>query len=387
MTASVQSRFYSLDFIRGLAAISVVFWHWQHFFYNGSTPGTFNVQDQPFYQFFFLLYHKGWLAVDFFFSLSGFIFFWLYAEKIKERRVSAFHFFALRFSRLYPLHAATFVFVLISQLLFFNSKGDYFVYPNNDIYHAILHIFMASNWGMEKGWSFNAPIWSVSIEILMYAIFFFACFFFRMRFSIVLILIFTGLLMLEARPVIGRGIFSFFIGGLTYLCYQTICHKNLSSKFLIGSLILAILLWLAAITEVKLEWFWPRINESLKSQFKPEWHIYISEISQRAAIFFTTGLIFPITIISAVLIEDQYGFFGKQLRFIGDISYSSYLLHFPIQLLLFLLVIEFELGQDFFYSGLSMIVYFGILIPICLISYYLFECPMQKFFRTILIVK
>jgi len=92
MKVSIPHRFYSLDLIRGLAALSVVFWHWQHFFYDGVTPGVYNVQNQPFYALFFVLYQRGWLAVDFFFSLSGFIFFWLYVGAIAERRVGAWHF-------------------------------------------------------------------------------------------------------------------------------------------------------------------------------------------------------------------------------------------------------------------------------------------------------
>jgi peptidoglycan/LPS O-acetylase OafA/YrhL len=42
----------------------------------------------------------------------------------------------------------------------------------NDFYHFFLNIFLISFWGIEKGFSFNTPIWSVSIEILAYIIFF-----------------------------------------------------------------------------------------------------------------------------------------------------------------------------------------------------------------------
>ncbi|MDF7795325.1 hypothetical protein [Pseudomonas syringae] len=28
-----NARLYTLDVLRGVAALSVVFWHWQHFFY------------------------------------------------------------------------------------------------------------------------------------------------------------------------------------------------------------------------------------------------------------------------------------------------------------------------------------------------------------------
>ncbi len=51
-----------------------------------------------------LYYEHGFWGVDLFFVLSGFIFFHLYRRPIAEGRTSAGRFFALRFSRLYPLH-------------------------------------------------------------------------------------------------------------------------------------------------------------------------------------------------------------------------------------------------------------------------------------------
>ncbi|MBY0445501.1 MAG: hypothetical protein K2Q15_09875 [Burkholderiales bacterium] len=60
-------RFYSLDALRGIAALCVVFWHWQHFFFAGTTAGKFDLERLPFSDGLSLLYTKGWLAVDLFF--------------------------------------------------------------------------------------------------------------------------------------------------------------------------------------------------------------------------------------------------------------------------------------------------------------------------------
>jgi peptidoglycan/LPS O-acetylase OafA/YrhL len=81
-------RFFSLDVLRGLAALTVVFWHWQHFLLVGSRAGGGAPLTRPLGRTFELFYSVGWIAVDLFFALSGFIFFWLYAEAITERRVS-----------------------------------------------------------------------------------------------------------------------------------------------------------------------------------------------------------------------------------------------------------------------------------------------------------
>ena len=82
---------YSLDALRGLAALSVVFWHWKHFFFSGTQQIAFAPEAQPLYAIFRPLYTEGHRAVDLFFCLSGFIFFRLYSERIAAKKGSAPH--------------------------------------------------------------------------------------------------------------------------------------------------------------------------------------------------------------------------------------------------------------------------------------------------------
>lgn len=71
-----QDRFYSLDVARGIAALSVVFYHWQHFFLPYNQLGKLlDIDKQPFYKYFFMFYLDGGYAVPLFFCISGFIFF------------------------------------------------------------------------------------------------------------------------------------------------------------------------------------------------------------------------------------------------------------------------------------------------------------------------
>lgn len=102
----MNQRFRSLDALRGVAALSVVLWHWKHFFFVGyALPVDFDEAAQPLYSLLRVFYDFGWLAVDLFFLLSGFIFFRLYSQRIENRDISAARFSAHRFSRLYPLHS------------------------------------------------------------------------------------------------------------------------------------------------------------------------------------------------------------------------------------------------------------------------------------------
>ena len=171
---SWPKRLYALDVSRGIAALAVVLWHWQHFAFEGyALPQNFDKAIQPFYPFAKIFYEKGFMGVDYFFLLSGFIFFWIYKEAIGKRKTNFKEFWVHRFSRLYPLHLVTLCLVALLQAVYVARNIKPFVFQYNDAYHFLLNLSFTSGWGFQKGWSFNAPVWSVSIEILLYFLFFF----------------------------------------------------------------------------------------------------------------------------------------------------------------------------------------------------------------------
>ena len=87
--------------------------------------------------------------------------------------MSGKEFFLLRFSRLYPLHFITLIIVCLLQLYSIKKTGSYIVYSNNDLKHFLLNLFFISGWGGYEGPSYNAPIWSVSLELFAYICFFY----------------------------------------------------------------------------------------------------------------------------------------------------------------------------------------------------------------------
>lgn len=133
---ALPPRYHLLDALRGLAALAVVCFHWQNFFLLADAEqGNYEGRDQPLWLFLSPIYQHGHLAVDLFFSLSGFVFFCFYAQKISRGEVSGLNFFVLRFSRLYPLHLLTLVCAAIGQWAFYSLHGRYMAYSHNDLYH------------------------------------------------------------------------------------------------------------------------------------------------------------------------------------------------------------------------------------------------------------
>lgn len=332
----------------------------------------------PFYNVLFVFYQAGVFGVDFFFSLSGFIFYWKYADKVFRREVSPKEFFILRFSRLYPLHALTLVLVAIMQYLHFQRYSDFFIYKFNDAYHFLLNVLLVPNpgnflhvlrRGLEPELSFNAPVWSVSMEAFLYLVFFGLCIFgiIKARY-IFLIALFGASLGLHdfwfSYPL-GRWVFSFFIGGLTFYGYRWIIRNGKAGRFLKGFILILPALTVLSVMEVYYNWFYATFQRGVTGT------LVIRTI-------FYNGLFFPVMLFTFALLDSRENRIGAKLSFMGNISYSSYLLHFPLQLI-FLLWIG---NNPWLYAKHSIfLAYFFILISFSLGSYKYFEMPIQNAIR------
>jgi peptidoglycan/LPS O-acetylase OafA/YrhL len=129
------------------------------------------VGDVPALSSLFLAYDHGDLAVPAFWAISGYIFYWRYAQPINSHRSGLADFSVRRFSRLYPLHFSTLLAVAALQYAYFSTHGTTFIYADNGAKAFGLQLLFASNWFSWQGFSFNGPIWSVSAEILIYFVF------------------------------------------------------------------------------------------------------------------------------------------------------------------------------------------------------------------------
>lgn len=364
----VLRRFYSLDALRGVAALSVVLWHWQHFFNPFNRQGlSFVMQRQPLFGVLELFYRNGSAAVQLFFCLSGFIFFWLYSKPVADRRVSFRSFAVLRFSRLYPLHFATLVCVALGQLAYTSTTGTPFVYPFNDAWHFLLNVLFVSSWGVEKGPSFNAPIWSVSVEVLMYVVFFMFCRIFNRSLLAMIGAVGAGYFMRRFNDAMGTGIVGFFIGGIVFVVYDWAVDAGHVRKLSVWCSLVTVLAWLAAFAAAG-------PGHGFDFAGAP-W------IMRKLVSGSDVAVLFPLTILTLAFIETRRGTLGKRCAFIGDISYSSYLLHFPLQLTVALVAAKLAIDPKLFYSPSFMAAFFLVLIVMSWASHRYFEVPAQRYLR------
>jgi peptidoglycan/LPS O-acetylase OafA/YrhL len=128
-----------------------------------------------------LIAAKGYLWVEFFFALSGFVLVYVYGARLREMWTPAGYtsFLWARLSRLYPLHLFMMFAILAQYLVFdwFANAGGY-VSIFHQPYHPILtlptfiaNLFLVQAWNLFPYLSWNGIAWFVSVEFLLCLLF------------------------------------------------------------------------------------------------------------------------------------------------------------------------------------------------------------------------
>ena len=356
---------HSLDIARGLAALAVVLYHWHAFFLVGAEyRAGFSLHKEPAYALLHGFYHYGYAAVSLFFSLSGFVFFWLFASRIAASSLGLREFFVHRISRLYPLHLATLLIVAALQAIYSAQQGVAFGFASNDLRHFVLNLIMFPSAGL----SFNGPSWSVSVEMILYAVFFLYCAVARPRFVTMLIVALVGFLILGRNgPVLGSSVGSFFLGGCMSVAYGFLSRGPGSSTASWAVIVSVFALWCVV-------GLMPWSDLAVTRLVSPP----------GGAPDLLTVLLFPLTILALALLEAELPEVFEavaRLTRLGPLSYSIYMIHFPLQLLV--VILATVSGVDFagFYSPVALVAFLVLLFATGLLSHYRFELPLQRFIR------
>lgn len=346
----------AVDLARGIGAIAILFWHYQHFFYHGTAHASpLRFEQQPLFGVFGLLYLHGDSAVQFFWLLSGFVF----ASTYSGRNVSVGAFVRARVSRLYPLHLLTLIVVAALQVISFRLLGHAQIYANNDSYHFILNLFFASSWGLERGASFNGPIWSVSVEILVYAIFWLCL---RRIFARGIALpLSVAAMALVVRTVVPPGdlkqisdcLAHFFIGVAAYVAYRTVGDKP-HVLLSVGGL-------LSLVGAMAVQAPGPATTAGM--------------------ILLLSGMLILVSAVDALTHRHKTVRHLDRLRWIGDNSYGTYLWHVPIQIVTLIVLDRLRIDHDIARNPLFLAGFLATTMTVARLSYLFFERPIRDRLR------
>jgi peptidoglycan/LPS O-acetylase OafA/YrhL len=128
-----------------------------------------------------LIAAKGYLWVEFFFALSGFVLVHVYSDRLEEflRGGGYLSFLRARLIRLYPLHLFM-LFAVLAQLIVFEALAQVGNYVSifDQAYHPVLtlptflaNLLLIQAWNLFPYLSWNGVAWFVSVEFLLCLLF------------------------------------------------------------------------------------------------------------------------------------------------------------------------------------------------------------------------
>jgi len=360
MKPSHLSRPYypALDGLRGLAILLVVFYH-----------------NFGFINYFFF----GWLGVDLFFVLSGYLITDILL-RARDRNEGLSHFYIRRILRIFPLYYLTLILFLVifPSLNLFQSSLRY--YTNNQVWL----------WTFLQNWLYIIKptsethilhhLWSLAVEEQFYILWPLAIFIIRkpkyLLFFIMSVLIIV--LVLRCLVWINKyedlayfNLYTFSrIDGICIGCMVALLQK-INSRFLTNYRSLLVFIFAG------LNFLFYFINGYYQFSFP-----YLALIG-----YTTLAMLFGLLVYEAVTMENKVIniiFNWQFLKFFGKISYGFYVFHWPAYVLLSPLVLKWSRGflpaasSSNVHQIFSAVICTGAAILISVISYRFFEIHFLK---------
>jgi peptidoglycan/LPS O-acetylase OafA/YrhL len=337
-----------LDGLRGVAAVSIVVFHFLEFVYLDYSKNFLG---------------HGFLAVDFFFCLSGFVIGYAYDDRVEK--IGVWKFFKARLIRLHPLVILGSIFGLLGFLVdpFSDQHAHYTT-------GKLVLIFLSSIFLIpfpvmaERGFGlfgFNTPSWSLFFEYVANIVYVLILYKMRRRYLLFMLILSAGALCFvsyRAGTLIGGWDGNSFWDGCARISYSFLAgllvyRFNWIIKTRLGFIGLSVLLLLTFIVPY-FKWNW--LVESL------------------IVLFY-----FPLLIAAgagAVLTKG----FKKLCVFLGKISYPLYMTHIPVIWMFGNYYNNHKVGtfQLFFIITAGTVLLFGLAYLVMVI----YDIPIRKYLNT-----
>ncbi len=290
-------RYIALDGLRGVAALSVVFYH---------APWTTHFSDIG-------LARNAYLSVDFFFILSGFVIAANYARRINDAGALR-SFLTKRFFRLYPLHVAILLALVGLEAVKWAAQGGGasevapFTGPNSPSL-LLENLLMLQGVGLEGRLGWNPPAWSIGAECVAYLLF--------------------GLAVLAGEVRKGWKVVALCAGSLAAYLSIASAMGTLDVTFTLG-----LVRCLAGFSLGVAVWLYSPVNWTIAAP--------VAMVAGALAVLIEAtvagaGIVAVIPLFVALVAALQYDrgvvanvLSTRSAQFLGRVSYSIYLTHMPI---------------------------------------------------------
>ena len=353
---SQRDHYPALDGLRGVAIIAVIVYH--NFPYGNSL--------------------FGWLGVDLFFVLSGFLITRILMKSIQQNpKIEVLkNFYIRRALRIFPLY---YLFLFVFLFLFPTLgilKNEVLEYQENKWWF----IFYIQNWlftnNLPQNSQFLNHFWSLGVEEQYYILWPIIIFFVRKPKKLIVLLTGFLILLFVFRCIVWNAHFSNF----NYTTFYTFTRFD---GIIVGSLI-------ALIVQLKKDFLLYHTATVVTGLALLNFLFYFlnrdRQLPYLAFIGYTTFasmfgiLVYELTTGNNILLKKILSV--SILRFLGKISYGLYMFHFPVYYFLKKVIFNFfdsTFGLPVIYSSLiTALTTTLIAVLLSIISYYLFEIQFLK---------
>jgi peptidoglycan/LPS O-acetylase OafA/YrhL len=364
----------ALDGLRGLAILMILFHHFLRF--GGLQPAVF--LDKLYYK----ITYAGWMGVDLFFVLSGFLITGILYDTRREHHFFR-SFYMRRFLRIFPLYYGFLAFFFIILPLINSPGPEYEMLRNKQVWYwtYLTNIDMAIN-----GWpTFRAigHFWSLAIEEQFYLFWPLLVFCFRRR-------SFCRLCVVIILSAIGFRLSAYLLA--MPRLYTYLLTPARMDSLAVGALI-AVLARDPVSQAVMNRWARPLFAITGMALFG--FFVWKRNLNVADPLMYTLGFTVIALFFGALMIlainsssENLFArlFSSKILMFLGRYSYALYVFHFPLLayfrskgyiVLLFPSIMGSQLPGQFIYIALTA----PIILIISFLSWHLWESRFLKLKR------
>ncbi len=309
---------------------------------------------------------KGYLGVELFFTLSGFILCHVYLEQVEARTFRYGGFLWARLARIYPMHLAS---IGLIGVMGFAALAAGKPVDANAVSLSVLpaNLLLVQAWGFAPVSGWNHSSWSISAEWFAYLAF--------PAFA-------AAALALKDRPRLAVALAIGFVAGL-YAIFQRLTGQSLTHATIAwGALRIvpcfafgcaAYLVWRANLVRSgALAWAGAAISGALLITFA--W----VDAPDLAIVVASGGLILSLAFASKTWVGGKV---LNKLVYLGEISYSIYMLFVPWQLLFVNLTSKVFHYQKDHMPVYLWLIFIASLVPLAAAAYQFIERPARGLMR------
>ncbi len=363
--------------LRGIAAVLMVFYHSQIMFFPFLPSGYTHFLD------------NGWLWVDFFFVLSGFIMCYAYSKYFNDgvKKEAYKKYIGARFARIYPLHFITTIwaFIVVLFIVHYASSLDPFLAQIFNPKALPVNLLLLHSMHIYFGPPLNTPSWSLSTEWWAYLLFPFVVPYFSRLKTVGKII--TALLIIclyvVCRYVLGP--LTYFKPGPTLNIMADFGFIRCLAGFFTGMLLFTLYQHRTGYHIIKRDWFFVLAMLGLVAAM----HFGAVDIAIVA--------FFPFMLLAAAYNQTSIKRFldTRPLQRLGDWSFAIYMVHMPLIFMafawrvhhnpsLFASFIKYVTTKPDYPTGLAAcLILVTLTLTIAALMYRFVEIPARNYFNRV----